>query len=153
MLILPSLLVLLIGVWNVQANTLKETVSHVFSGHSSGGTPTRMITNHTIGGSDRGCKHRTPYFVNANVKFPMCVGQTDQDLKNGMSIINLINSRSFLPTCRVMQLMLWMSSSVQNHGHMSRDLFVDVGANIGMTIILNVFVCFSHSFFETHFTG
>ena len=42
----------------------------------------------------------------------MCMGITDQDLKNGMSIINLIYSRGYLPTCRVMQLMLWMSSMV-----------------------------------------
>jgi len=61
----------------------------------------------------------------------MCTGQTDQDLKNGMSIINLINARGFLPTCRVMQLMLWMAASVNDRGTLARELFVDVGANIG----------------------
>lgn len=62
----------------------------------------------------------------------MCTGQTDQDLKNGMSIINLINSRGFLPTCRVMQLMLWMAGTVNERGNLAKDLFVDVGANIGL---------------------
>jgi hypothetical protein len=68
----------------------------------------------------------------------MCVGMTDQDLKNGMSIINLINSRGFLPTCRIMQLMLWMSSmttvemsSTGTRRGLFRDTFVDIGANIG----------------------
>jgi hypothetical protein len=62
----------------------------------------------------------------------MCVGQTNQDLKNGMSIINLIQSRGYLPTCRVMQLMLWMASSVNDKGYIARDTFVDIGANIGI---------------------
>jgi hypothetical protein len=64
----------------------------------------------------------------------MCTGQTDQDLKNGMSIINLINSRGFLPTCRVMQLMLWMGGTVNERGYLGRELFVDVGANIGTDV-------------------
>jgi hypothetical protein len=45
------------------------------------------------------------------------MGITDQDLKNGMSIINLIYSRGYLPTCRVMQLMLWMSSMIYTDEH------------------------------------
>lgn len=50
-----------------------------------------------------------------------------------MSIINLITSRGYLPTCRIMQLMLWMDATVSNpsKGAMRRDFFVDVGANIG----------------------
>jgi FkbM family methyltransferase len=59
------------------------------------------------------------------------MGTTDQDMKNGMSIINLINSRGYLPTCRVMQVMLWMSASVSEGGQQSRDSFVDIGSNIG----------------------
>ena len=91
----------------------------------------RALHNTSIAGTEKGCKHQTPYFLNPNVKVQMCTGQTDQDLKNGMSIINLINSRGFLPTCRVMQLMLWMAATVNDKNQMYRDLFVDVGANIG----------------------
>jgi hypothetical protein len=90
-----------------------------------------FITNNTISGSTKGCRHQTQYFVNPNTKFPMCMGQTDHDLKNGMSIVNLIYSRGYLPTCRVMQLMLWMASEVEKGGNLPRDVFVDIGANIG----------------------
>lgn len=83
----------------------------------------------------QGCKHTSPYFVNPNVQFRMCVGIQDYDLKNGMTIINLIRARGFLPTCRVMQLMLWMASEVTDPisfpKHIQKDLFVDIGANIG----------------------
>ena len=72
----------------------------------------------------------------------MCMGQTDQDLKNGMSIINLINSRGYLPTCRVMQLMLWMAAQINDRRGLVRDYFVDVGANIGKKIpILIISYC------------
>jgi hypothetical protein len=106
---------------------------HVIHGHSSVPSASQVhhTSNGTIAGTERGCRHRSNYFVNPNTKFQMCTGQTDQDLKNGMSIINLINSRGFLPTCRVMQLMLWMAGTVNEKGHLSKDLFVDVGANIG----------------------
>lgn len=90
----------------------------------------RTVRNDTIAGTDHPCKHVTPYDTTGTVKFPMCMGVTDQDLKNGMSIINLINSRGYLPTCRIMQLMLWMASTV-NGGIVHKDLFVDIGSNIG----------------------
>lgn len=89
-----------------------------------------FVRNSTITGKGIGCKHQTSYFVNSVVEVPMCIGQTDQDLKNGMSIINLITSRGYLPTCRILQLLLWMKSEVFPRG-VTRDLFVDVGANIG----------------------
>lgn len=90
------------------------------------------VLNKTLSGVGVACAHYTEYFVTPNIKFPMCTGQNPQDLKNGMSIINLIQSRGFLPTCRVMHLMLWMLSEVTPHHALSRDhLFVDVGANIG----------------------
>ena len=38
--------------------------------------------------------------------------------------------RGYLPTCRVMHLMLWMASEVSGH-RLGKDFFVDVGANIG----------------------
>jgi FkbM family methyltransferase len=91
----------------------------------------RKIHNDTLAGLDRGCKHRSQYFVTKNNQFPMCMGQTDQDLKNGMSIINLVNSRGCLPTCRILHLLLWMSSEVHEKSQLMRDYFVDVGANIG----------------------
>jgi hypothetical protein len=91
------------------------------------------ITNRTISGDvpNGGCKHAIRYDATSIVSFPMCSGQTDQDLKNGMSIINLIGSRGYLPTCRVLQLMLWMSSEVTEKKALGRDTFVDIGANIG----------------------
>ena len=92
------------------------------------------ISNQTISG-DYGiggaCKHSAPYLATSAVTFPMCTGRTDQDLKNGMSIINLIASRGYLPTCRILQLLLWMSSEVQQSKHLNRETFVDIGANIG----------------------
>lgn len=90
-----------------------------------------FLNNRTIGGFDRGCKHLSQYYVTPTISFPMCMGQTDQDLKNGMSIINLVRSRQYLPTCRVLHLMLWMHSTVHERSHIPRDLFVDVGSNIG----------------------
>lgn len=91
------------------------------------------VSNRTISGDliNGGCKHAVRYDATAAVSFPMCTGQTDQDLKNGMSIINLIASRGYLPTCRILQLMLWMSSEVHEGRSLSRDTFVDIGANIG----------------------
>ena len=92
------------------------------------------ISNRTISGDygiGGGCKHATRYDSTSVVSFPMCTGQTDQDLKNGMSIINLIASRGYLPTCRILQLLLWMSSEVHDTKLLNRETFVDIGANIG----------------------
>lgn len=90
----------------------------------------KSITNLTIAGAGKGCRHRSEYYTNPLTRFPMCMGQTDQDLKNGMSIINLINSRGYLPTCRVLQLLMWMAAEV--HERLTTgEHFVDVGANIG----------------------
>lgn len=97
---------------------------HATSWHQS-------LSNRTVSGLETGCKHSSTYEITSNVRFQMCMGQTDQDLKNGMSIINLINSRGYLPTCRVMQLMLWMAGTASENGIMPRETFVDVGANIG----------------------
>ena len=90
------------------------------------------ISNRTIGGDVLiGCKHSLTVQTTEVANFQMCVGQTDQDLMNGMSIINVIRSRGFLPTCRVLQLLLWMSSEVHEHKILPRESFIDVGANIG----------------------
>ena len=91
------------------------------------------VSNRTISGdyANGGCKHAAQYDVTSVASFPMCVGQTDRDLKNGMSIIELIKSRGYLPTCRVLQLMLWMSSEVHENKGINREAFIDIGANIG----------------------
>ena len=104
---------------------------HGLREHKDRGIVLQPISNLTMVGVDAGCKHTKLYETTAHVKFPMCMGTTDQDMKNGMSIINLINSRGYLPTCRVMQVMLWMSASVSEGGQQSRDSFVDIGSNIG----------------------
>lgn len=93
--------------------------------------PHHGISNMTIAGTGLGCKFSAKYETTPVASFQMCTGQKDQDLKNGMSIINLIGSRGYLPTCRIMQLMLWMASEVSEKKTISRDLFVDIGANIG----------------------
>jgi hypothetical protein len=105
--------------------------------HVGGGGHHLTISNASLAGFDRGCKHKSQYFVTRNLQFPMCMGQTDQDLKNGMSIINLIYSRGYLPTCRVLHLMLWMASEIQEKGKLAKDYFVDVGANIGKFVALS----------------
>ena len=100
------------------------------AGHGDGHLMVRTASNDTISGVHNDCKHTTLYETTGNVKFPMCMGITDQDLKNGMSIINLVNSRGYLPTCRIMQLMMWMAATA-NGGSIHKDLFVDIGSNIG----------------------
>lgn len=117
--------------WHASGEVTHST--HFHEHHSSHlqshGPP---IQNRTFAGTTEGCGYWTPYFTTPNIKFNMCTGQTQQDLKNGMSIINLINARGFLPTCRVMHLMLWMMSEATPHHYIHRDnYFIDVGANIG----------------------
>ena len=51
-----------------------------------------------------------------------------------MSIIRLIQSRGYLPTCRILHLLLWMQSEVSaspSKKNNRRDHFIDIGANIG----------------------
>ena len=51
-----------------------------------------------------------------------------------MSIIRLIQSRGYLPTCRILHLLLWMQSEVSaspSKKSNRRDHFIDIGANIG----------------------
>ena len=103
---------------------------HIHNVHKAG-LALQPISNLTIAGLDYGCKHTKLYETTGHVRVPMCLGVTDQDMKNGMSIINLISSRGYLPTCRIMQVMLWMSASVSDGGATARDTFVDIGSNIG----------------------
>jgi FkbM family methyltransferase len=63
----------------------------------------------------------------------MCIALDGHKLKGGSSIIAVLQQRGFLPTCRVMQLMLWMLSPAAGGGGgvLAHNLFVDVGSNIG----------------------
>jgi FkbM family methyltransferase len=113
-------------------------VGHTMGGNHGGnahlihkGIVLQPLSNLTMIGLDAGCKHTKLYETTGHVRFPMCLGTTDQDMKNGMTIINLIQSRGYLPTCRIMQVMLWMSASVSEGGKQIRDSFVDIGSNIG----------------------
>lgn len=89
-----------------------------------------FISNATLSGANEGCKFFAKYETTGVSSFQMCVGQKPVDLKNGMSIINLIQSRGYLPTCRVLHFMLWMQSEVNGKDN-KRDTFLDIGANIG----------------------
>ena len=102
--------------------------SEYLSNHHS---PHGFVNNATLAGVSTGCKFQTAYELSPTITFQMCVGQEIADLKNGMTIINLINVRAFLPTCRVLHLLLWMRSEVDPNSELNRDLFVDIGANIG----------------------
>ena len=93
-------------------------------------SPFGFITNTSLSGANEGCKFFAKYETTTVSNFQMCVGQKPVDLKNGMSIINLIQSRGYLPTCRVLHFMLWMQSEV-NGKENRRDTFLDIGANIG----------------------
>jgi FkbM family methyltransferase len=133
MLILIVCLILVIcNIININAN---PTVGHDVAGNYGQASSTKHIlhgvSNKTLAGTDFGCMFSTKYDTTSITNFKMCTGQTNQQLKNGMSIINLIGSRGYLPTCRVMQLMLWMASEVQDIKYLPKETFVDVGANIG----------------------
>lgn len=113
------------------------TIGPLYSVQSSSLSHSHFISNNTITGHTIGCLHKTTYVVNHMSQFQMCTGQSHADLKNGMSIINLVTSRGYLPTCRIMQLMLWMYSEVSHHSRISREnYFIDVGANIGSCSVL-----------------
>jgi FkbM family methyltransferase len=100
-----------------------------------------IITNNTIIGidtpyplgSDRTqseCLFIVPYYTNPVVKIDMCVALDSTKLKAGMSIIKILETRGYLPTCRVMQIMLWMLATTTG-GILNNRIFIDVGSNIG----------------------
>lgn len=90
----------------------------------------QVINNQSISGVTMACRHTLPYFVNSNIQYEMCVAQTDEYLKSGDSIIGIIRARNFMPTCRSLQMLLWMHSQIhESNGH--RNYAIDVGANIG----------------------
>jgi hypothetical protein len=104
------------------------------SPHSKSGSGT--ASNHTLAGNKLACMHKTWYFVNPNVEFQLCLAQSDNYLKvDGNSVTELIKARTFMPTCRVMHLLLWMYRFFQGEftsiSGPIKEYFVDVGANIG----------------------
>jgi hypothetical protein len=56
----------------------------------------------------------------------MCLAHDAQKYGSGSSIISILERHGFLPTCRVMQLMLWMYATVEG-GSLPHNFFVDVG--------------------------
>lgn len=64
----------------------------------------------------------------------MCTATNKKERLNGDTIISLLETRGYLPTCRVMHLMLWMASAVKlghARGFSHGTYFIDIGANIG----------------------
>ena len=82
-------------------------------------------------GVETECKYTTKYETHPGKSFEFCKGNTVESQKHGMSIMALLDSRGYLPTCRVMQLMLWMAAEAKEKKHIHRNYFVDIGANIG----------------------
>lgn len=93
--------------------------------------PSHKILNSSLSGINSGCQYQFPYFVTSNIQFQMCLGRDATDTKNGQSIIDLIRSRGYMPTCRVLHFLLWMASEVSSGKELSAHHFVDIGANIG----------------------
>jgi FkbM family methyltransferase len=83
--------------------------------------------------ASKGCFHSHPYFVTPDQKFPICLAQSAEYETKGGSITNLIKGRGYMPTCRVLHLLLWMLQQI-NHPlstDLDNRLFMDIGANIG----------------------
>jgi FkbM family methyltransferase len=76
------------------------------------------------------CKYSYQHFTNPKLITDICVALDPLRLKQESSIGLILERRGYLPTCRVMQIMLWMMATVSG-GVLSSNLFVDVGANIG----------------------
>jgi len=88
------------------------------------------------------CKHYIDYFVTNELKYKQCIGKSDQDMKDNRAITGVIGSRGYLLTCRVLHMLLWMKSQVDNNGdngdnnidntlYNKKDYFLDIGMNIG----------------------
>jgi hypothetical protein len=62
---------------------------HNFMRHSHSNQHFTFVSNRILSGLDKGCNFRTRYVTTTVVNFDMGIGQSNQDLKNGMSIISL----------------------------------------------------------------
>lgn len=56
----------------------------------------------------------------------MCLAKDAAMFGSGSSIIGILKRHGFLPTCRVMQLLLWMYATAEG-GSLPHNFFVDVG--------------------------
>lgn len=97
----------------------------------------RKITHNILEGTDNGCFQPFYYYVNPNIQFHLCLSQSKEYQKNGRSITELIKGRGYMPTCRVLHLLLWMLEQVDDPNAATKDsYFIDVGANIGESLPL-----------------
>eukprot|EP00599_Poterioochromonas_sp_BG-1_P017867 CAMPEP_0173167614 /NCGR_PEP_ID=MMETSP1105-20130129/22762_1 /TAXON_ID=2985 /ORGANISM="Ochromonas sp., Strain BG-1" /LENGTH=378 /DNA_ID=CAMNT_0014089177 /DNA_START=319 /DNA_END=1455 /DNA_ORIENTATION=+ len=94
--------------------------------------PLETIPNNILEGSDNGCFQPFFYYVNPNIQFHFCLSQSKEYQRNGRSITEMIKGRGYMPTCRVMHLLLWMLEQVKDPLAAAKEYyFIDVGANIG----------------------
>lgn len=113
-----------------QKRSIVVPADHLYNSHSR--HYKTIITNASVVGNSVGCAFHIDIDVNPNVNFKMCIGQELQHTKNNRAIIELIKSRGFMPTCRVLHLLMWMYTSVSaGKVNSEQAYFVDVGANIG----------------------
>ena len=56
----------------------------------------------------------------------MCLAKDPAMFGSGASIVGILKKHGFLPTCRVMQLLLWMYATADG-GTLPHNFFVDVG--------------------------
>jgi len=77
------------------------------------------------------CHETFPYYVGEHYQFDICGGLDRQGVLDGSTITGVINTRGYLPTCRVMHLLLWMHAETLPGKLTERNLFVDIGMNIG----------------------
>ena len=77
------------------------------------------------------CHKSFDYEVTPTLKFKMCTAQNLQEERNSRSIVGILSKKHYLPTCRIMHLLLWMRAEV-HHGKVDLDeIFADIGMNIG----------------------
>eukprot|EP01040_Poterioochromonas_malhamensis_P014238 gene14238-15744_t len=94
--------------------------------------PLETIPNNILEGSNNGCFQPFYYYVNPNIQFHFCLSQSKEYQRNGRSITEMIKGRGYMPTCRVMHLLLWMLEQVKDPLAAAKEYyFIDVGANIG----------------------
>jgi FkbM family methyltransferase len=109
------------------------------------------IPSNILEGGENACFQTFYYYVNPNIQFHFCLSQSKEYNRNGRSITELVKGRGYMPTCRVLHLLLWMLQQVNDKYSPAKDYyFIDVGANIGknsLALSPLFFVFFFLSFF------
>jgi hypothetical protein len=97
-----------------------------------------------VEGSDSGCfQSFHPYYVNPYIQFHICLSQSKEYNVHGRSITELIKGRGYMPTCRVLHLLVWMLQQIDDSVAVVKDrYFMDVGANIGNILTVTLYVIF-----------